>query len=114
MRRQNTMNISLISRSFQPHIQGIGSYSKVLYESLKNRNNVNINIISQDNSLIKPNNYLDYLFFSLIELRFKIKDSDVYHAVSPLESLYLNPNKSVVTIHDLIPIKLYENSSNLN
>ncbi|MPL78124.1 Glycosyltransferase Gtf1 [bioreactor metagenome] len=90
----------------------MGSYSRVLYESIKNNEDFNIKMISQDDSLIQKDSPLDYLFFSFIELRFKIKSADIYHALSPIESFYLDPNKSIVTIHDLIPIKMAEINSN--
>ncbi|WP_297897475.1 glycosyltransferase [Methanobrevibacter sp.] len=106
------MDITLISRSFQSHKQGMGSYSRVLYESIKDQKEFNIKMISQDDSIIQNDNALDYLFFSIIELKFKIKKAGVYHALSPIESIYLDPDRSVVTIHDLIPIKMPKLISN--
>lgn len=37
-----------------------------------------------------------------------MRNSDIYHALSPMESFYLDPKKSVVTILDFIP--LFENT----
>ncbi|KZX14788.1 GDP-mannose-dependent alpha-(1-6)-phosphatidylinositol monomannoside mannosyltransferase [Methanobrevibacter cuticularis] len=99
------VKVSLVSRSFQSRIQGIGTYSKMVYEIIKQNKKIQINLTSQDNSYLLKNNPLGYLFYCLIELPIKIKKSDVYHALSPMEALFLNPNKTIVTIHDLIPIK---------
>ncbi|KZX11148.1 glycosyltransferase [Methanobrevibacter filiformis] len=103
------MDISLIARSFQTHKQGLGTYSKMLYESIKNEKDFNINLISHDDSFFQKDSSLDYLFYFLIEVLFKLRKSDIYHAISPLEGFYLNKKKSIVTIHDLIPIKMAEN-----
>ena len=102
------MDISLISRSFELHKQGIGSYSKILYESIKKETDFNIKLISQDNSFFQKDSPYDYLFFDIFEIPLKLRESDVYHALSPLESFYLNSKKSVVTVLDIIPIKLVE------
>ena len=103
------MDITLISRSFQTHKQGMGTYSKFLYEGFKNERDFNIKLISQDDSFFQRDSALDYLFYSLIEIPFKLKkidSSDIYHALSPIESFYLNSNKTIVTVLDLIPIKM--------
>jgi len=102
------MDISLISRSFELHKQGMGSYSKMLYESIKTEKDFNIKLVSQDNSFFQKDSPLDYLFFDIVEIPFKLRESDVYHALTPLESFYLNSKKSVVTVLDIIPIRLVE------
>ena len=45
------MEITLISRYFDTRNGGAGSYSKLIYEGLKNQA-LNINTISQENCLI--------------------------------------------------------------
>jgi glycosyltransferase involved in cell wall biosynthesis len=102
------LDISLISRSFEFHKQGIGSYSKMLYESIKTEKDFNIRLVSQDDSFFQKDSPYDYLFFDIFEIPIKLKESDVYHALTPLESFYLNSKKSVVSVLDLIPIKLVE------
>lgn len=102
------MDISLISRSFELHKQGMGSYSKMLYESIKGEKDFNIKLVSQDNSFFQRDSPYDYLFFDIFEVPIKLRKSDLYHALSPLESFYLNSKKSVVTILDIIPIKMVE------
>ena len=86
----------------------MGSYSKMLYESIKDEKDFNIKLISQDNSFFQRDSPYDYLFFDIFEVPLKLRTSDVYHALSPLESFYLNSKKSIVTILDLIPIKMFE------
>lgn len=86
----------------------MGSYSKMLYESIKKEEEFNIKLVSQDNSFFQKDSPYDYLFFDIIELPLKLRESDVYPALTPLESFYLNSKKSVVTVLDIIPIKMVE------
>jgi glycosyltransferase involved in cell wall biosynthesis len=102
------MDISLISRSFELHKQGMGSYSKMLYESIKKEKDFNIKLVSQNSNFSSKDSPFDYLFFDIFEVPLKLRESDVYHALTPLESFYLNSKKSVVTILDIIPIKMVE------
>jgi len=94
------MKITLISKSFKTRAAGLGSYAKILYETLKDDDDLIIEKISQKNDLIK-NRGLSSFFFAFIEIPLRLRTSDVYHALNPLECFYLNPKKSVVTIHDL-------------
>lgn len=107
------MNVSLISRFFDVRNEGVGNYSKILSNSLKCYKDIDLTLLSQDDSFFPGNNILDYIFFSLVEIPFKLKYQDVYHALSPIESIRLKKSQSVVTIHDLMPIKIpdriYEN-----
>ena len=102
------MEITLISRYFDTRNGGAGSYSKLIYEGLK-RQNLNLNLISQNDSLFKSYSQFAYLFYSAIDLKrlinnVKFKNSDIFHALTPLESLYIPKNKGVVTILDFIPL----------
>lgn len=99
------MDLTLISRYFDTRSGGAGSYSKLIYEGLKNKN-INIQTISQENSFINKYNQIAYLFFIAIDLKRLIPKykSDIYHALTPLESLYLPKNKSVTTVLDFIPL----------
>lgn len=99
------MDVTLISRFFDNRNEGIGNYSKMIYEGLKNEKTINLTLLSQDDSIL-PKNIFSYLIFSNIEILSKLKNSDIYHALSPLDSFKINKNKSVVTIHDLMTIKI--------
>lgn len=104
------MNITLISRFFDARNGGIGSHSSLIYEGLKNK--CNLNSISQEDSIL-PLDYYSYLLFSSIEIKFLLrnyKDTDVFHALSPIESLHINKRKSVASILDLIPLLDESNS----
>ena len=46
------MDITLISRYFNTKNGGAGSHSKLIYEGLKKRKQLNLNILSQDESFI--------------------------------------------------------------
>lgn len=100
------MNISLISRFFDNRNEGIGSYSKMLLQGLKKKK-MNLTTVSQDDSYFKSDGLLDYICYFYLELPFILdKSEDIYHALSPIESIRLDKSKSVVTIHDLMPIKI--------
>ena len=108
------MDVSLISRFFDARNGGLGTYSEMVLKSLQNQKNIRLQLISQEKSILYRNapidwaKHLDYLFYSLIEKPFIVKESDVYHALSPIESLWLDSQKSVVTIHDLLLTKMPE------
>lgn len=103
------MDVTLISRFFDARGTGIGIYSKLLYESLILQG-VNLNTIGQDDSIL-PSSYSFYLLFDLKRLLRKevYKNSDIYHCLTPLETLYVPKKKSVCTIHDIIPLSMKEN-----
>ncbi|KZX15739.1 glycosyltransferase [Methanobrevibacter filiformis] len=108
------INVNLVSRFFDARNGGVGAVSAMVLKSLKNNKEININTLSQADSILYKNGpigklgHLDYLFYSLIEIPFKIKEADVYHAISPIEALWLNKDKTVVTIHDLLLTKMPE------
>ena len=103
------MNLTLISRYFSTKNGGAGSYSKLIYEGLKSYENLNINLLSQEDSIISSYNQLSYLFFTSIDLKRLLNketylNSDVYHALTPLESKYINKQKGVVSVLDFFPL----------
>jgi glycosyltransferase involved in cell wall biosynthesis len=103
------MDITLISRYFDTKNGGAGSHSKLIYESLKKQENLNIKLLSQENSLFSSYNQLSYLFYTSIDLKRIIKkdfyeDSDVFHALTPLESMHIDKKKGIVSILDFIPL----------
>ena len=103
------MNITLISRYFDTRNAGAGSHSKLIYEGLSKKENINVKQLSQKNSIIPTYNKLAYLFYSSVDLKRLInkneyKNTDVFHALSSLESLYLPKRRSVASVLDLIPL----------
>jgi len=109
------IDVSLISRFFDGRNGGLGTYSEMVLKSLQNQENIKLQLISQEKSILYRKNapigwakHLDYLFYSLIEKPFIVKESDIYHALSPIESLWLDSKKSVVNIHDLLLTKMPE------
>lgn len=100
------INLSLISRFFDNRNEGIGNYSNMHLKGLRKQKNINLNVISQDKSFFNGNRLLDYIYFFSLELPFFLPESDVYHALSPIESIRLDTSKSVVNIHGLMLIKI--------
>lgn len=110
------MDVTLISRYFDTRNGGAGSYSKSIYEGILENSNYNIKLLSQENSLFPKYNQLSYLFFSSIELKYLLKkelykNSDIFHALTPLEALYTNKRRTVVSILDFIPLQKIGNES---
>ncbi|WP_413861887.1 glycosyltransferase family 4 protein [Methanobrevibacter sp. UBA417] len=103
------MDITLISRYFNTKNGGAGSHSKLIYEGLKKRKQLNLNILSQDESFISSYNQLSYLFFTSLDLKRLLnkeeyQNQDIYHALTPLESKYINKRKGVASVLDFIPL----------
>lgn len=99
------MDLCLISRFFDLRNEGIGRYSSILLDSLKNQN-INVKLISQDSNFFPGNTYLNYLEFLTLSIPFKTPQSNIYHALSPLEVINFNRKNTIVTIHDLLPLEL--------
>lgn len=102
------MEITLVGRYFDTRSGGAGSHSKLIYEGLK-KQDVNINLLSQNDCLINSYSRLAYLFFSAVDLKRLVakkqyKSSDVFHAMTPLEALHIPKNKSVASVLDFIPL----------
>lgn len=107
------MEVTLVSRYFDTRNRGAGSYSKLIYDGLSQKD-IKLRQLSQENGLISSYNQFSYLFYSAIDLKRLIarddyKNTDIFHALTPLESLYLPKNKSVASVLDLIPLS--ENNS---
>ncbi|WP_413828600.1 glycosyltransferase family 4 protein [Methanobrevibacter sp. UBA412] len=103
------MDVTLISRYFNTKNGGAGSHSKLIFEGLKNCKQLNVNTLSQKDSLISSYNQLSYLFFTAYDLKRllnkeKFKNSDIFHALTPLESNYIDKRKGVVSVLDFIPL----------
>ena len=100
------MEVTLISRYFDTRIRGIGSYSNLIYDSLGTQN-INVNKISAENGFIPDSLPLSYLFYSFVDLKRLIRNhngSDIFHCLTPAESLHAPKNKTVCTVLDFIPL----------
>ena len=104
------MDVTLITRFIDSRIGGIGTYSQHVYDGLKNRADINLNLITQDDSILPyTDNPLEYFYYSFFELKWilnkkEYKNSDVFHALSPMEAIRANKSKTVVTIHDVYDV----------
>lgn len=94
------MKIALLTRFFNARNGGIGVYSKNLLRELLERGH-------EIDTIQTPwRSAASYLLYTLVDLRFRIpKDVDVYHALTPAEAIHLPKERTVVTFHDLIPLK---------
>jgi glycosyltransferase involved in cell wall biosynthesis len=93
------MKICLVSRYFDLRNTGIGRFSSELAKGLANRNIYTSTISTNLTGMA------GYLIYTAMQIPFKIpSDHDVYHALTPLEAMYLPKKRSIVTFHDLIPL----------
>lgn len=92
------MKVCLVSRYFELRNGGIGRVSLELYERLQG-NGVQVTTISTN-----LNGSIGYFAYTALEMPFRVpKGYSVYHALSPMEAIYLPKERSIVTFHDLIP-----------
>lgn len=94
------MNVCLITRYFDMRNAGIGRVSTEIFKGLVKRGH-SVHIISTNGTSL-----YSYFRYTLLELPFKIpkKGIDVYHALTPMEGIWVPKDRSVVTFYDLIPI----------
>ena len=91
------MKVCLLTRKFDLSGAGIGRVSGEIQKRLLA--DYEVTSISDGNSLSS------YARYSLFGIRPQItKDCDVYHALTPVEALWIPKGKSIVTFHDLFPI----------
>lgn len=108
------MDVTLITRLIDSRIGGIGTYSQHVYNGLKDNPEINLKLITQEDSLLSyDESPLKYFFYSFFELKRilnkkEYKNSDVFHALSPMECILSNKSKTVVTIHDVYDIDEYK------
>ena len=57
------MDVTLISRYFDNRTNGIGNYSKLVSDSLKINNNINLNLVSMQNNYSNKLNSIMYFYF---------------------------------------------------
>lgn len=96
------MEICLLSRFFDLRNGGIGRYSMELLRRLRS-SKYEVKTVSQDGGLPLGEGRLKYFIYTMFEFPFKIPESDIYHACSPMESIH-SPTPLVVTFHDFIPL----------
>ena len=95
------MKICLISRYATLKGAGLGRVAAQLYSGLQARGH-DVTMIHDGESLAA------YWWYTVVRKPFLLpKGMDIYHALSPVESLWLPEHNSIVTVHDLFPV-LYE------
>jgi glycosyltransferase involved in cell wall biosynthesis len=92
------MKINFVSRYFNTNNAGIGRISEDIYTYFKNKG---YNVVKTE-CMFKSRNQVYYIYY-ILHTAFKKEKSDIYFALSPLESIFLPSKKSIVLIHDLIP-----------
>lgn len=99
------IRLCLISRYFDMNYRegvGIGRVSQGILEGLLYRQDTNVKAIAT-----RGKGLYSYFFYSAVEipLRLPVKSSiDVFHALTPIEAMWLPKDKSVVTYHDLFQV----------
>lgn len=99
------MRVCLLSRFFDLRNAGIGRYSMELLRGLRERS-LEVRAVSQDGGVPLGQGRGKYFVYTLFEIAFKTpRDCDLYHACTPMETLWLGrKERKVVTFHDLIPM----------
>ncbi len=93
------MKVCLLTRRPSLDSGGIGRVSIEMRNGLMKRGN-NVNVISATKE-----NLAHYFKYSFIDNWLKIpKGYDVYHAITPMESIWIPKDKGIATILDIIPI----------
>ncbi len=102
------MDVTLISKFFTTEGTGIGSLSRSLVEGLNSIDTLNLKLLSVED-INFPLSQFEYLYF-IIQGSKKInsdkyKNSDVFHALTPLESFNTDKKKTVTSLMDFIALK---------
>lgn len=99
------MKICLLTRYFDFRNAGLGRVSKEIAMELQRRGHEVVKVSTNGESLYS------YAWYMSIGIRSQIPDNcDVYHALTPMEAVWIPKEKSVVTFHDLIPL-LYQDKA---
>lgn len=94
----HSMKICLVSRHMTLKGNGIGRCAAQLHKGLVERGH-QVSVVHDGESLPA------YLWFSTVRKPILLPHGqDVYHALSPVESLWLPEHKTVVSVHDLFPV----------
>lgn len=93
------MKICLATRFFDFRNAGLGRFSIELRKKLIERGHEVVSVSCEKDGLVP---YFAYTFWGI---RGRLpKDFDVYHALTPMEAMWLPKQRAVVTFHDLIPM----------
>lgn len=93
------MKVCLVTRFFNLNAGGLGRFAVELKDGLEKRG-IDVVCVSDPGGYNGP----DYLRYISVKIpRMLPRNCDVYHALTPMESMYLPRNQSIVTFHDLIP-----------
>jgi glycosyltransferase involved in cell wall biosynthesis len=93
------MRVALVSRFFDLRNGGIGRFSQEMQVGLEKRG-VQVVPVSDQGAY----NRRSYAKYTLMDLHGRMpKGCDVYHCLTPMESMYAPKHQSVVTFMDLIP-----------
>jgi glycosyltransferase involved in cell wall biosynthesis len=96
------MRICLINRYFDFTNAGLGRVGMMIRDELKARGHKVMTISTSGQSLYS------YFFYTAAQLPLKLRSeaprADIYHAITPMEAMWLPKGKSVVTFHDLFQI----------
>ena len=93
------MKICILTRRFDLDSGGIGRVSSEIRNGLQKLGHEVCSVSTDEVDLVS---YFKYVFWGI---RSKIpKGCDIYHAITPMESVWIPKNKSVATILDIIPI----------
>jgi len=91
------MRICLVSRYFDFRNAGLGRVGMEIESGLVKRGH-SVYIVQTNGSSL-----YSYFFYTACEIPFRLpRNVDVYHAITPMEGMWLPKKKSVVTFHDLI------------
>lgn len=102
---KHNVDILLASRFFNGKNGGMGVYAQNVLKRLLKRYNVS----PMSSGYEGMGGYFRFSFFELFK-RLKLPslfgkiDYDVYHALSPMESVWMPKDQAVVTVHDLFPL----------
>lgn len=93
------MRICLATRYLNFKNAGLGRVGMEILKGLVQRKHSVRTVHTNGNSLYS------YFFYTSCQIPFKLpKDADVYHAITPMEGMWLPKGKSIVTFHDLMII----------
>ena len=93
------MKICLLARYFDFRNAGLGRVAQEVYKGLQAKGHEVSRVSTNGNSLYS------YLWYTLAGIKSQIPNNcDVYHALSPMESLRTPKEKAIVTFNDLIPL----------
>jgi glycosyltransferase involved in cell wall biosynthesis len=93
------MKVCLLTRNPSLAGGGIGRVSSEIRDGLLRQGNDVHTIFAKDMGLV------GYFKYSFLDNKFNIPSGyDVYHAITPMESIWVPKDKSVATILDIIPV----------